>query len=111
MNLLLDENLSPRLVQRLASLFPGLVHVRDVGLKEASDEAIWECARKNSYVIVTADADLVALSQRLGWPPKVIHIEQCDFPLRLIEDLLRRNAVRITEFDKDANAALLSVRL
>ena len=39
---LLDENLSPNLLQRLASLFPGLIHVRDIGLKQASDETIWD---------------------------------------------------------------------
>jgi predicted nuclease of predicted toxin-antitoxin system len=39
-SLLLDENLSPRLLQRLSSLFPGMMHVRDVGLKQAPDEVI-----------------------------------------------------------------------
>ncbi len=29
-SLLLDENLSPRLIQRLPSLFPRLTHLRDV---------------------------------------------------------------------------------
>ena len=63
MNLLLDENLSPRLLQRLASLFPGLIHVRDVWLKQASDETIWEWAKMNSYTIVTSDADFAACKQ------------------------------------------------
>ena len=45
MSLLLDENLSPRLVARLLSLFSGLIHVRDVGLKQASDEQIWTWAQ------------------------------------------------------------------
>ena len=53
MNLLLDKNLSPRLVQRLASLFPGLIHVRDISLKQASDEEIWNWARENGYTAVT----------------------------------------------------------
>jgi len=108
-SLLLDENLSPRLVQRLSSLFPGLIHVRDAGLSQASDETIWDWARRNGYTVLTTDADFVALSQRLGWPPKVIHLEQCDFPFRVIEKLLRQYAVRISEFDKDAGAGLLSV--
>jgi predicted nuclease of predicted toxin-antitoxin system len=109
-SLLLDENLSPRLLRRLSSLFPEMVHVRDVGLKQASDEVIWEWAGKKNYTIVTTDADFAELSQRLGWPPKVIHLEECDFPLRTIEELLRRNAVRISEFEKDPGTGLLSVR-
>ena len=107
MRLLLDENLSPRLIPKLLSLFAGLTHVRDVGLKQADDQIIWEWAKANVYTIITADADFVALSQRLGWPPKVIQIEHCDFPFRVIEDLLRRSAVRISEFDKDSEAGLL----
>ncbi|MGA2601598.1 MAG: DUF5615 family PIN-like protein [Bryobacteraceae bacterium] len=35
MKLLLDENLSPRLVNRLNQLFLGFNHVWDVGLKQA----------------------------------------------------------------------------
>jgi hypothetical protein len=40
----------------------------------------------------------------------VIHIEECDFPLRIIEDLLRRSAVRISEFQKDPDRRLLVLR-
>ena len=50
------------------------------------------------------------LAQRLGTPPKVIHIEECDLPLRVIEDLLRRSAVRISEFRKDPDRGLLVLR-
>lgn len=111
MSLLLDENLSPRLLQRLSSLFPGMIHVRDVGLKQASDEVIWGWARSERYTIVTTDADFAALSRRLGWPPKVIHLEECDFPLRVIEELLRQNSVRISEFEKDSGTGLLGLCL
>jgi predicted nuclease of predicted toxin-antitoxin system len=110
LNLLLDENLSPRLIKRLASLFSGLTHARDVGLKRASDQIIWGWAKQNSYTIVTTDSDFVALSVSRGWPPKVVHLEECDFPLRIIEELLRQNAVRISEFDKDSRTGVLAVR-
>ena len=111
MNLLLDENLSPRLLQRLASRFPVLIHVRDIGLKRASDVMIWDWAKLNCYTIITTDADFAALSGVRGWPPKVVHLEECDFPLRIIEELLRQNAVRISEFDKDPHTGLLTIRL
>ena len=111
MRLLLDENLSPRLVSRLFSLFTGLTHVRDVGLRQADDKVVWDWAKASGYTIVTTDSDFVAMSQRLGWPPKVIHIEQCDFPFRVIEDLLRRSAVRITEFARDDTSGVLPLRV
>ena len=111
MNLVLDENLSPRLLLRLASLFPGLIHVRDIGLKQASDETIWEWAKRNGYTIVSTDGDFAALSGERGWPPKVIHLEECDYPLRIIEELLRQNAVRVAEFERDSDTGLLVLRL
>ncbi len=110
MSLLLDENLSPRLTFRLASLFTGLIHVRDVGLKQAADEEIWNWARENGYTVITADADFVALFNRRGPPPKLIHLERCDFPFNVIEELLRQNAIRISEFENDPNAGLLIIR-
>jgi len=63
---------------------------------------IWDWAKANRYTIATTDADFVAMSRVKGWPPKVIHLVECDFPLRIIEDLLRQNAIRISEFEKDA---------
>jgi hypothetical protein len=63
--------------------------VRDLGLNRASDETIWEWAKGNSYTIVTTDSDFVGLSAGRGWPPKVVHLEECDVPLRIVEDLLR----------------------
>jgi hypothetical protein len=68
-------------------------------------------AKANVYTVITTDSDFVGMRQRLGWPPKVIHIERCDFPFRVIEDLLRRNAVLITEFDKDESAGVLTLRI
>ena len=110
MKFLLDENLSPRLAPQLASLFGVLTHVRDIGLQRADDKVIWEWAKVNAYTVITADSDFVARSQRFGWAPKVIHIEQCDCPFRVIENVLRRNAVRISELDKDNAAGILALR-
>lgn len=45
MKLLLDENLSRRLVDRLADLFPGSTHVALAGLLHSPDTSIWEHAK------------------------------------------------------------------
>jgi predicted nuclease of predicted toxin-antitoxin system len=39
MKLLFDQNLSPRLVERLSDLYPDSVHVQAVGLDRALDES------------------------------------------------------------------------
>jgi predicted nuclease of predicted toxin-antitoxin system len=110
LSLLLDENLSPRLVEKLSDLFPGIAHVRQFGLRQAADPDIWRYARDNGFNIVTADADFLNLLKRLECPPKVVFLPRCDYPARVIEDLLRRNAVRIAEFEQKPESNLLIVR-
>jgi len=51
--LLYDQNLSAKLVSELSDLFPGSEHVRNVGLKTASDAAIRKYAVKHGFTIVT----------------------------------------------------------
>jgi predicted nuclease of predicted toxin-antitoxin system len=55
--LLFDQNLSHKLVNRLADMFPDSAHVREVGLKEADDHAVWEYAKANGQTIVSKDSD------------------------------------------------------
>ncbi len=50
MKLLLDENLSPRLVARLADAYSDSAHVQDCGLGSADDEQIWQYAAENDYL-------------------------------------------------------------
>ena len=50
MKLLLDENLSHKLVRILEDLFPYSIHVRDVGLKAADDPLVWEYAKDNGLI-------------------------------------------------------------
>ena len=57
MKLLLDQNLSPRLVQALEAVYPGSSHVRLLGLRDADDAVVWEFARDHDFIIVSKDSD------------------------------------------------------
>jgi predicted nuclease of predicted toxin-antitoxin system len=70
--LLLDENLSERLLPLLSESFPGSTHIRLLGLGGVDDRAVWEEARASGSVLLTKDDDFLAMSMSLGWPPKVI---------------------------------------
>jgi len=72
MKLLFDQNLSFKLVDRLADLFPDSDQVRRLGLDQADDRAIWEHAKRSGFVLVTQDSDFADLAALLGPPPKVI---------------------------------------
>ena len=41
MKLLFDHNLSPRLVNRLADLFPESAHIYMLGLEQSDDREVW----------------------------------------------------------------------
>ncbi|MFI4949134.1 MAG: DUF5615 family PIN-like protein [Alphaproteobacteria bacterium] len=69
-----DENLAARIVGELADLYPGSVHVADVGLLGAPDRIIWRHARDRGLVIVSKDEDFHRLSIFHGPSPKVIWI-------------------------------------
>jgi len=111
MRILLDQNLSPKLIRRLADVLPGLESVYDHNLIEASDPFIFKWARESAFAgIISADRDLVVLAEQLGPPPKVIRIEQCDYPSAVVEQLLRRELIRIRTFLESDRAALLLKR-
>jgi predicted nuclease of predicted toxin-antitoxin system len=75
MKLLLDENLSRRLVPFLQHDYPGSSQVVLLGLESASDTVVWETAKAQDFVIVTRDADFEELSLVWGQPPKVVWLK------------------------------------
>jgi predicted nuclease of predicted toxin-antitoxin system len=75
MKLLLDENLSRRLVPFLEHDYPGSNHVVLLGMESASDTEVWQRAKDDGFVILTRDADFQELSLVWGQPPKVIRLK------------------------------------
>ena len=62
MRLLLDEHISPRLVQRLAAIDVYAVSVPHVGLQGQPDLVVWQHALAHDLTVVTANArDFIAL--------------------------------------------------
>ena len=75
MKLLLDENLSRRIVPFLQAAFPGSTQVVLAGLESASDAEIWQYAKDNDYVIVSRDSDFQERALVVGHPPQVIWLK------------------------------------
>ena len=99
MRVLLDQNLSPKLIPKLADILPGLESVYQHGLIGSSDAVLFRWAREMGFgAVISADLDFVHLVQRMGPPRKVIRIDRCDFPSDNVEELFRREALRIHDF-------------
>ena len=110
MKLLVDENLAPKLAREIADLFPGSVHVSAVQLGNTPDSEIWRYAKEHRYTFLTKDKDFAHLSIAWGAPPKVILLNIGNCSTGAIERIVRRNAVRLSDFEQDANRSLLVLK-
>ncbi len=109
MKLLFDQNISYKLVTRLGDVYPESKHVRQVGLGEADDGAVWDYARANDFIIVSKDEDFHQRSFLYGSPPKVVWLRLGNCTTQDIEDTLRRNRVTLTSFAAQEEAAFLVI--
>jgi len=107
--LLFDQNLSPRLVDNLADIYPDSVHVFALGLGEAMDMEIWQYARDHDYMIVTKDADFSELGVIKGFPPKVIWIRRGNCSTKDIEMILRENYLAVSNLNEDMETGILTL--
>ena len=109
MRLLLDQNLSPRLLTVLGDLYPGSTHVREVGLQAADDDTVWRYAAQHGFAIVSKDADFHERSFLLGHPPKVIWIRRGNCSTDEVAALLRRHHGEMVAFERDVEGAFLAL--
>ena len=107
MKLLFDQNLGPSLCGGVADLFPGSIHVRDVGLARADDAVLWGYAADGDFVIVTKDDDFRQRSFLLGAPPKVVWVRLGNCRTADVLAVLRSRHADILEFGVAFGAALL----
>jgi predicted nuclease of predicted toxin-antitoxin system len=107
MKLLLDENLSDRIVDKIIDLYPDSQHVKTLGLINTDDVIIWEFAKMNSFVIISKDSDFHQRSLLYGHPPKFIYLRIGNSPTSKIVQILRDNLSTITQFDSSDTESIL----
>lgn len=109
MKFLFDENLSPRLCTALGDLYPGAIHLRDIGLQSADDSEVWSYAAEHEYAVITKDADFRQRSFLLGYPPKVIWLRVGNCSTRMIKELLRKHFAEVAAFLADGQKSFLAL--
>ncbi len=111
MKLLLDENLSPKLVDYLVDIFPNSSHVELLGMRGHTDTEIWNLAKQDGYVLVPKDDDFRQRSFVYGAPPKVIWLSVGNAGTAAIGQLLLTSVARIEAFVADPEESLLVLYL
>jgi len=107
--LLFDQNLSPKLVARLADRYPDSDHVYTIGIDRSSDDDLRQYARREAFTIVTKDSDFSDLCILLGFPPKVIWIRRGNCSTATIESILREHGEEIQALDQDEVMGILTL--
>ncbi|MGD1849877.1 MAG: DUF5615 family PIN-like protein [Cyanophyceae cyanobacterium] len=85
----IDAQLPPALAEWLSVTFNVEAEaLKDLGLRDAKDEEIFDAAQQDDVVIMTKDSDFVDLVCRLGTPPKILWITCGNITNRNLKELL-----------------------
>ena len=109
MKLLLDQNLSPRLCDRLRDIWADVVQVRTVGQAAADDSAVSAFARHHDFTIASKDGDFSGRSSLYGAPPRVIRLALGNCSTSEIERRLRGHRDEIEMFASEPDTTLLVI--
>ncbi len=109
MKLLLDQNISRKLVKELQNLFPGTNHIYPLGLPMASDEEVWNYARDNNFILVTQDSDFYERSLVYGYQVKIIWLRIGNTSTQNIEELLKKHYQDILLLEKEETVGCLQI--
>jgi predicted nuclease of predicted toxin-antitoxin system len=107
MKLLFDHNLSPRLVNRLADIFPDSNHVDNLEMAQADDSEVWVYAQNNGFTIATRDSDYNELIMLRDFPPKIVWIRRGN--CSKIEAMLRTHIIDIQRLFDDSSLGILTL--
>lgn len=109
MKLLLDENLSRRIIPFLQSDFPGSSQVSLLGMESASDGEIWQYAKDHGFVIVSRDADFQERSLVAGHPPQVVWLKIPNRSKTVVLNILIEHRAEIEQALLQANRACVEI--
>ncbi len=73
MTIWVDAQLSPQIASWISANFPVTAQpLRELGLRDSEDDAIFAAARTADVFVLTKDSDFVRLLEQHGSPPKIL---------------------------------------
>jgi len=110
MKLLLDANISWRIVKLIENDFPDCFHSKDIPVNQpAKDLEIWEFAGKNNFTVLTHDDDFEKLLLLKGVPPKVIILKTFNKNTKQIAEILISKKDTIESFISNEELMILEI--
>jgi len=110
MKLLLDANISWKLLVILTPVFGECVHADSIGLSiPAHDNDIWDYALHNGYTIITKDNDFLDLLELKGFPPKVVLLKTGNNSSKALAELLIHAKPKLEELENTIDYGLIEI--
>jgi predicted nuclease of predicted toxin-antitoxin system len=102
MKILIDQNISHRIIALLASLPFDFIHVKTVGLFDATDNHIYRFAKQNDIVaILTMDDDFQYIQLQEGVPPKIIWLRVGNCSTLVLSNIIIQHSENIATMLSD----------
>jgi predicted nuclease of predicted toxin-antitoxin system len=110
MTVLIDQNISYRIVPQIAFLFDKLDHVKTNGWLDWKDYDIFMAARKQQYhAIITLYDDFSKLLLEHGTPPKIIWLKTGNCSTAALAEVITSHKEVIHRFLSDADFDCLEI--
>jgi predicted nuclease of predicted toxin-antitoxin system len=109
MKLLIDENISYRIIKLIDTHFPNSIHVSSVRKDRFSDLDIWLFANENDYIIVSYDEDFYEWQLLRGYPPKIIWLRFGNSKTEIIANKLIDNISQIQKFSTNMDIGIIEI--
>jgi predicted nuclease of predicted toxin-antitoxin system len=108
MKLLIDENISHRILKLVNDNFPRSKHATAIR-KRITDLEIWNYAKENGFVIVTYDEDFHEWQQLRGYLPRIVWLRIGNTSTKRIAQVLNSNKGKIKEMITRKNIGMLEI--
>jgi predicted nuclease of predicted toxin-antitoxin system len=111
MKLLIDQNISNRMVNSISDIFPGSKHVLGLSLNDASDTELWEYALENDFALISTEEQMFDRNIVSEKCPKIIYVKGELMNTTKLEWALRVNEEIIHEFMDEGSTWCLQLTL
>ncbi len=110
MKILVDQNISFRLITRIEEVFSDVTHIKTLDLIDANDHEIFMAARQQGYsALLTQDEDFYNLLLEHGTPPKIIWLRTGNCSTAFLASVILHNEAIIEAFLQDAAQDCLEI--
>lgn len=102
MKILVDQNISFRILPLIQSEFPETLHVKTLGLTDFNDFQIFQYARQHDFVaVLSLDEDFHLIQLEHGVPPKIIWLRTGNCSTAVLSEIILTNSNTIRLFLED----------